>query len=96
VVFGYWAQAIHQMGITLLMDIHPNSTAAAAASANLVRCLLGAGISACTIPLMQRMGTGWFHTFAALAFALGGIPLVWWLSSRGVQLRETRRVKEGT
>lgn len=36
VVFGYWSQAIHQMGITLLMDIHTNSTASAAASSNLI------------------------------------------------------------
>ena len=94
VVFGYWSQAIHQMGITLLMDIHPNSTASAAASSNLIRCLLGAGISACTISLIQSMETGWFHTFAALTFVLGGIPLVRWLTNQRVQLRKKRRIKE--
>lgn len=93
IIFGIWASSICQMGTTLIMDIHPSSPAAAGATVNLVRCLLGAGITAATLPLMHTIGKGWFHSFVGVAWVFCGVPLVWWVIRNGVRLRRERAMK---
>jgi hypothetical protein len=72
------------------MDIHPSFPAAAGATVNLVRCLLGAGITAATLPLMHTIGIGWFHSIVGVAWVFAGIPLVWCVIKNGERSRRQR------
>ncbi|CAG8026061.1 unnamed protein product [Penicillium salamii] len=92
-IFGFWSSSVCQVGTTLLMDLHPGFPAAAGATVNLVRCLLGAGVTACALPLLHKIGKGWFHTFAGAVWVWCGIPMVWWVIRNGVQLRKRRDSK---
>ncbi|KAJ5336387.1 hypothetical protein MYU51_012225 [Penicillium brevicompactum] len=92
-IFGFWASALCQVGTTLLMDLHPGFPAAAGATVNLVRCLLGAGVTACALPLLHKIGIGWFHTFTGAVWVWCGIPMVWWIIRNGVELRKRRDSK---
>lgn len=79
---------------TLLVDIYPNTAAAATASNNFVRCLLGAGATAVLVPMLDAMGIGWCFTFIAFVMMLFTIPLLLAVIRFGPKWREERRVKQ--
>ncbi|MCJ1414634.1 hypothetical protein MMC32_000961 [Xylographa parallela] len=77
----------------LVVDCHPDSSAAASAALNLVRCLLGAGGVAAVIPLLNRIGSGWTGTMVTviwiLASAMWWAPMIW-----GLQWRQEKKMKQ--
>lgn len=77
---------------TLLVDFYPSNAAAATASNNLVRCLLGAGATALIDPMLSAMGRGWCFTFIALVM-LSTTPLLWVVIRFGPRWRKTRQAK---
>ncbi|KAL4805147.1 major facilitator superfamily domain-containing protein [Aspergillus unguis] len=77
---------------TLLVDFYPQNAAAATASNNLVRCLLGAGATALIDPMLDAMGRGWCFTFIALVMLLTA-PLLWFIIRFGPRWRKERQAK---
>ncbi|KAL5338155.1 major facilitator superfamily domain-containing protein [Aspergillus crustosus] len=77
---------------TLLVDFYPMNAAAATASNNFVRCLLGAGATALIDPMLEAMGRGWCFTFIALVMLLT-TPLLWVVIRMGPQWRKERQEK---
>lgn len=76
----------------LLVDSHPQSPAAATAAANFVRCLLGAGGVAATVPLIDAIGRGWTSTiFGLLWLALS--PMLWAVMKHGPRWRREQKEK---
>ncbi|MCJ1292669.1 hypothetical protein MMC34_004222 [Xylographa carneopallida] len=77
----------------LIVDCHPDSSAAASAALNLVRCLLGAGGVAAVIPLLDRIGSGWTGTMVTLIWVLmSGMwwaPMVW-----GPRWRAEKKIRQ--
>ncbi|KAE8153298.1 major facilitator superfamily domain-containing protein [Aspergillus avenaceus] len=57
---------------TLIVDLYPDNAAAATASNNLVRCLLGAGATALIDPMLNAMGRGWCFTLIAFVVLSSG------------------------
>ncbi|KAH9909405.1 MFS general substrate transporter [Xylariomycetidae sp. FL2044] len=63
---GMKCTVLHQMYSALLVDIFPECPSTAAASNNIVRCGLSAGLVAALRPLVSALGNGWFFTMVAL------------------------------
>ncbi|KAI9373517.1 major facilitator superfamily domain-containing protein [Aspergillus egyptiacus] len=78
---------------TLLIDFYPMNAAAATASNNFVRCLLGAGATALIDPMLQAMGRGWCFTFISLVMILT-TPLLLLVIPFGPRWREERHQKQ--
>ncbi|MCJ1314798.1 hypothetical protein MMC15_000110 [Xylographa vitiligo] len=76
----------------LLVDLHPECPATAAAANNLCRCLLGAAGTAVVVPMLEAMGRGWGFTLVA-GVVVGGSPLLWVVERRGMGWREERRLR---
>ena len=77
----------------LIVDIHPESPAAATAASNLIRCLLGAGGVAAVIPLLNRIGRGWTSTLIALVWV--SMSSCWWaVMIWGPRWRQARKTRE--
>lgn len=68
------------------------NAAAATASNNLVRCLLGAGATALIDPMLDAMGRGWCFTFIALVMLLM-LPLLLVVIRLGPGWRKERQAK---
>ncbi|OAP56888.1 hypothetical protein AYL99_09000 [Fonsecaea erecta] len=77
----------------LIIDLHRKRAATASAAANLVRCLLGAGASAVTNPMIEAMGNGWTLTLVGLV-ELATLPLLVVMIKFGINMRAKRREKE--
>ncbi|OJJ06008.1 hypothetical protein ASPVEDRAFT_87330 [Aspergillus versicolor CBS 583.65] len=77
---------------TLLVDFYPMNAAAATASNNFVRCLLGAGATALIDPMLDAMGRGWCFTFIALVMLLM-LPLLLVVIRLGPGWRKERQAK---
>ncbi|KAL4926197.1 major facilitator superfamily domain-containing protein [Aspergillus undulatus] len=77
---------------TMLVDFYPMNAAAATASNNFVRCLLGAGATALIDPMLKAMGRGWCFTFIALVMLLT-TPLLWVVIRQGPRWRKERQAK---
>ncbi|RMZ91768.1 hypothetical protein DV736_g1022, partial [Chaetothyriales sp. CBS 134916] len=78
---------------TLLVDFYPNATATATAANNLCRCLLGAGMTAAIVPMIEsplRCG-GSFSIMSGLLILTS--PLLWVIYWRGHTWREQRRLR---
>lgn len=60
---------------TLVVDINYQTAATAAAANNLFGCLMGAGATAITSPLIKSIGLGWTATFIAGLWVLGSPAL---------------------
>lgn len=76
----------------LLVDIHPGKPGTATAANNFLRCLLGAGVSAAIVPMIDGIGIGWTFTI------LGGInvlciPFIWLIMGRGIRWRAELEAK---
>ncbi|KIW96910.1 uncharacterized protein Z519_02301 [Cladophialophora bantiana CBS 173.52] len=59
----------------LVINLHRKRAATASAASNLVRCLLGAGASAATNPMIEAMRNGWTLTLVGLV-ELATLPLL--------------------
>jgi MFS family permease len=75
----------------LLVDMYPGKPATATAANNLVRCWLGAGSSAASVPLINAVGIGWAATIAA-AIWVGYTPVLFVIMKNGPRWR--REAKE--
>lgn len=76
----------------LLTDLYPNSSAAATAADNLVRCFMGAAGTAVIIQMVDGMGRGWCFTFV-VGVLVAMSPLLWVDVKWGTRWREARRVR---
>ena len=77
----------------LLVDIHPGKPGTATAANNFTRCLLGAGVSAAILPMIDGIGIGWTFTI------MGGlniitVPVIWLIMVKGMKWRAELREKE--
>ncbi|KAK5998552.1 MFS-type transporter clz19 [Cladobotryum mycophilum] len=80
---------------TLIVDLHPNSTATAAAANNLVRCLFGAVGTAVVDYMLKAMGRGWCFTFLALLM-LACMPWLRFIEKRGPRWRAEKLRRKGS
>jgi hypothetical protein len=79
---GFCASASLNCIAALLLDIYPGKAGTVAASNNLLRCLLGAGATAATVPMINGVGVGWALTiFGALNAVF--MPLLWYIMREG-------------
>ena len=60
---------------TLLTDLNPDQPSTAAASANIVRCVLAAGALAALQPIIDAVGAGWCFTIFGVLCGLC-VPLM--------------------
>jgi MFS family permease len=85
-VLGFGTSTAFNISNALLMDLHGDQPAAAAAAVNLVRCLMSAGGSAAIIPMCNAMNPGWAFSCIALSYVpLTGV--LFWLMRFGEELR---------
>lgn len=61
----------------LLIDVNPNSPAAATAANQFVRCLLGAGSVAVSTSILKHLGSGWTGMLVALMWLV--MSSCWWI-----------------
>ncbi|GIJ90376.1 hypothetical protein Asppvi_009330 [Aspergillus pseudoviridinutans] len=73
---GYTGVATVNIMSVLLIDLYPHNPATATAATNLVRCLLGAGVTAGIDPLLHAVGYGWAFTFIGLISLLCIPPVI--------------------
>lgn len=90
VLLGYTTLAGFNTLSVLLMDLYRPRAASASAAANLIRCLLGAGMTAVVNPLILALGRGWCFTLTALV-QLCMLPLLWLCMRNGVRWRDRKR-----
>ena len=88
-ILGYCLIATNQGLNVLMVDIWPGKPAAATASNNLVRCLLGAAATAAIEPMRQAMGYGWAYTTLGL-LSVSTAPLLVVLMRNGISWRKKR------
>ncbi|CAK7264641.1 hypothetical protein SEPCBS119000_001101 [Sporothrix epigloea] len=86
---------------TLIVDLYPQAPATAVAAVNLVRCLMGAGMTAFIQTMIVRLGRGWNFTFWALLLVVASpsmyIVLRWgpgWREARRLQLAKKKAQKD--
>lgn len=76
-----------------IIDISPGKPATATAAFNLVRCLLGAAMTAVVNPMIHAMGNGWTFTFISLVWLLFS-PMLLILLRKGPQWRRDKKEKQ--
>ncbi|VUC28247.1 unnamed protein product [Clonostachys rosea] len=83
-ITGWTAIATQSVIMTYLVDIFPDTSAAASASLNLARCLFAAGGTSFTMPMVNGVGVGWAFLICAVAqvLALVGLGVQWKLASK--------------
>lgn len=86
---GYGLIASSQNVSVLMVDINPGLAGTATAGSNLVRCLLGAGATALTVPLINAIGIGWSYTLIGLSM-IGLSPMLFAVMRWGPQWRKKR------
>ena len=86
---GFCASASLNCIATLLIDIYPGRAGAVAAANNLLRCMLGAGATAATVPLINGVGIGWALTIFGLLNTVF-MPLLWYIMRKGPGWRAQR------
>lgn len=92
-VLGFGTSTAFNISNALLIDLHENQPATAAAAVNLVRCLMSAGGSAAIIPMCNAMNPGWaFSCIAFLFILLTGIPF--WIMHAGEEWRRQEEHKK--
>jgi hypothetical protein len=88
---GYSITAGFNCMAILLIDMYPGKPATATAANNLVRCWMGAGSAAASVPLINRVGLGWTVTIAA-GIWLGFTPVLWVIMVKGPGWRREARL----
>lgn len=86
---GFCASASLNCIATLLIDIYPGRAGSVAAANNLLRCMLGAGATAATVPLIDAVGIGWALTIFGLLNTIF-MPLLWYIMREGPGWRAQR------
>jgi MFS family permease len=76
----------------LLVDIHPGQAGTAIAANNLTRCLIGAGATAATLPLIKAWGVGGTFTFIGALYFAGAVPLSL-VAAKGMKWRQQKLAK---
>jgi predicted MFS family arabinose efflux permease len=76
-IMGFCTSGSYQPLTALVIDLNPQSPAAATAAFNLARCLLGAGGVALGNPMVTKLGRGWTSTLIAGVWVL--LSSCWWL-----------------
>jgi hypothetical protein len=74
----------------LIVDIYPGKPSIATAANNIVRCEMGAVLTAVILPLMDAIGTGWAYTLLALLF-MGFSAVLMLLMKKGPEWRNARK-----
>lgn len=92
-VIGYATTAVAQALNALMVDLFPQDAATASAANNLVRCGLGAAITAAIQPLTDAVHPGWTYTICA-ALLLFIIPFFLALTRLGPGWRLSRAERE--
>ena len=87
---GFGIMASFQIMQILLVDLNPGNAAASTAAVNLFRCLLGAGSTAATVPMINRMSIGWTYTFAGILW-LSLSPMLWLMTKYGPRWRKAKK-----
>ncbi|KAG5993958.1 hypothetical protein E4U43_003350 [Claviceps pusilla] len=77
----------------LLVDYNPGKAGTATAANNLARCLIGAGVSAAIIPMMNAMGVGPAMTLVGGMYFVSIVPLLVLMKS-GVRWRAEKKAGE--
>ncbi|KAH9885883.1 MFS general substrate transporter [Xylariomycetidae sp. FL2044] len=77
----------------LIVDVRPGKTSAAAASNNIIKFLLGAGMAAAIDPLITAVGTGKAYSIIAVVYLLLS-PCLYFLVKNGVRWRKELQEKE--
>ncbi|KAK0621868.1 major facilitator superfamily domain-containing protein [Bombardia bombarda] len=77
----------------LVIDINASNAGAAIAANNLTRCLLGAGMSAAILPMIDAMGAGWAYFLIGILYVVFA-PTMWLVMSRGVKWRAQVRERD--
>ncbi|KAI0150766.1 MFS general substrate transporter [Xylariaceae sp. FL1272] len=78
---------------TIIVDINPGVAGAATAANNLTRCLVGAGATAATNPLIDAVGSGWAFTIIAFLFTALS-PCLWLVLKKGIDWRREKAEKK--
>ena len=78
---------------SLVVDLNRESSGAATASMNLVRCWMGAGAVAFVNPLLQAIGLGWTSVLVAGVWIFVS-PTIWFTIKYGPRWREQARLKD--
>jgi predicted MFS family arabinose efflux permease len=92
-IMSICTSASFQPLIALVIDINPDSTAAAGAAFNFVRCLLGAGGVAVAKPMLNSIGRGWTSTI--VSFIWIGLSVCWWAAiAFGPRWRREKKEKK--
>ena len=93
-VLGLCISATFQPLTALIIDINPQSPAAATAAHQFVRCLLGAGAVAVVNPMLESLGRGWTTTLIAGLWVV--MSASWWVVIVwGPSWRKARKEKSG-
>ncbi|KAL2210605.1 MFS general substrate transporter [Sarocladium strictum] len=75
-ILGMFLSATFQPLTALIVDLNPQSPAAATAAHQFIRCLLGAGAVGIVNPMLDAIGRGWTSTLIALVWVMGSV--CWW------------------
>lgn len=89
---GFCASASLNCIAALLLDLYVGRAGTVTASNNLLRCLLGAGATAATVPMIDGVGIGWAMTIFGLLNTVF-MPLLWYIMREGPKWRERRAAK---
>ncbi|PNP76779.1 hypothetical protein FNYG_09882 [Fusarium nygamai] len=92
-IIGYTTTAVAQALNALMVDLFPQDAATASAANNLIRCGLGAAITAAIQPLTDAVQPGWAYTIFA-GFLLIIVPFFIALTRCGPDWRATRIQRE--
>ncbi|KDN66119.1 putative conserved hypothetical protein [Colletotrichum sublineola] len=84
---GFCASASLNCIQALMLDINPGRAGTVLASNSLLRCLLGAGATAATVPLITAVGIGWALTVFGGLNALFA-PMLWYIMRKGPEWRK--------
>ena len=92
ICIGYSVYALYQITALLIIDIYSENPATATAVNNLIRCSFAALSTACAVPLVNSVGSGWTNTFAACTAIIMGL-ILWTLMMHGPYWRQQAAIR---
>jgi MFS family permease len=90
---GFGLTGLFKVVQIIIIDISPGKPATATAAFNLVRCLLGAGMTAVVNPMINAMENGWTFTFVSLVWVAFS-PMLLVLPRVGPRWRREKKEKD--
>ena len=88
-LIGFCASASLNCIAALLLDLYPGRAGTVTASNNLLRCFLGAGATAATVPMINGVGIGWALTIFGFLNTVF-MPLLWYIMREGPGLARAK------